>query len=53
MRRTKPLIARVLDDMASAAEDGADLVVHAPGMPGRHFAEWLGVPAVPAALQPV
>jgi sterol 3beta-glucosyltransferase len=53
MRRTKPLMARVLDDMAGAAEGGADLVVHAPGMPGQHFAEWLGVPAVPAALQPV
>ncbi|MGN9787767.1 glycosyltransferase [Nonomuraea sp. ZG12] len=53
MRRSKPLMARVLDDMAGAAEGGADLVVHAPGMPGQHFAEWLGVPAVPAALQPV
>ncbi|MEU8363845.1 glycosyltransferase [Nonomuraea sp. NPDC048882] len=53
MRRTKPLMARVFDDMATAAQGGADLVVHAPGIPGQHLAEWLGVPAVPAALQPV
>ncbi|NUW44533.1 glycosyltransferase [Nonomuraea rhodomycinica] len=53
MRRSKPLMAKVLDDMAAAAEHGADLVVHAPGMPGQHVAERLGVPAVPAALQPV
>ncbi|NRQ37540.1 glycosyltransferase family 1 protein [Nonomuraea sp. NN258] len=53
MRRSKPLMARVFDDMAGVAEAGADLVVHAPGIPGQHFAEKLGVPAVPAALQPV
>ncbi|GAA2899902.1 glycosyltransferase [Streptosporangium fragile] len=53
MRRSKPLMAKVLDDMASVAEAGADLVVHAPGVPGQHVAERLGVPAVPAALQPV
>ncbi|GAA2851471.1 glycosyltransferase [Nonomuraea rubra] len=53
MRRSKPLLAKVFDDMAGVAEAGADLVVHAPGIPAHHFAEWLGVPAVPAALQPV
>ncbi|NRQ36951.1 glycosyltransferase family 1 protein [Nonomuraea sp. NN258] len=53
MRRSKPLMAAVFDDMADVAEQGADLVVHAPGIPGQHFAERLGVPAVPAALQPV
>jgi sterol 3beta-glucosyltransferase len=53
MRASKPLMARVFDDMATVAEDGADLVVHAAGIPGQHFAEALGVPAVPVALQPV
>nr|WP_055501208.1 glycosyltransferase [Nonomuraea pusilla] len=53
MRRTKPLMAAVLDDLVTVAEQGADLVVHAPGIPGQHVAERLGVPAVPAALQPV
>lgn len=53
MRRSKPLMAKVFDDMAAAAEDGADLVVHAAGIPGQHLAEALGVPAVPVALQPV
>ncbi|MFE0156619.1 hypothetical protein ACFWY5_56505 [Nonomuraea sp. NPDC059007] len=53
MRRSKPLMAKVFDDMATIAQDGADVVVHAPGIPAHHFAEKLGVPAVPAALQPV
>ncbi|MGN9843963.1 glycosyltransferase [Nonomuraea sp. H19] len=53
MRRSKPLMAKVFDDMATVAEAGADLVVHPPGIPAHHFAERLGVPAVPAALQPV
>ncbi|YCK39645.1 glycosyltransferase [Actinomadura sp. ATCC 39365] len=57
MRRSRPLMAEVFTDMADVLLDGpgqgADLVVHAPGMPGGHVAERLGVPAVPAALQPV
>lgn len=53
IRATKPLMVAVFDDMATAAEGGADLVVHAAGMPGQHFAEALGVPSVPVALQPV
>ncbi|MFI9561571.1 glycosyltransferase [Nonomuraea endophytica] len=53
MRRSKPLMARVLADMAETVEGGADLVVHAAGIPGQHIAEALGVPAVPVALQPV
>ncbi|MFG1708045.1 glycosyltransferase [Nonomuraea sp. M3C6] len=53
MRRTKPLMARVMADMAAAAEGGADVVVHPPGIPAHHIAERLGVPAVPAGLQPV
>ncbi|MEV6040306.1 glycosyltransferase [Nonomuraea sp. NPDC052116] len=57
MRRSKPLMAKVFADMADVAVDGAgqgaDLVVHAPGIPAQHLAERLGVPAVPAALQPV
>ncbi|GAA1761568.1 glycosyltransferase [Nonomuraea bangladeshensis] len=53
MRRTKPLMAEVFANVARVAEQGADLVVHAPSMPGGHVAERLGVPAVLAALQPV
>ncbi|MGP4101175.1 glycosyltransferase [Nonomuraea sp. KM90] len=53
MRRSKSLMAQVFDDMAAVAEAGADLVVHTPSIPGHHFAERLGVPAVPAVLQPV
>ncbi|MGI5291882.1 glycosyltransferase [Nonomuraea polychroma] len=53
MRRSKPLMAKVFDDMADVAEAGADLVVHAPGIPAQHFAERLRVTAVPATLQPV
>ncbi|MER7128385.1 glycosyltransferase [Streptosporangium saharense] len=53
MRRSKPLLARVLEDAARVAEIGADVVVHAPSIPGQHIAEKLGVPAVPALLQPV
>lgn len=57
MRRSKPLMAEVFTDMADVAVNGAgrgaDLVVHAPGIPAQHVTERLGVPAVPAALQPV
>ncbi|MEV7005259.1 glycosyltransferase [Streptosporangium sp. NPDC051022] len=53
MRRSKPLLARVLADMARVAERGADVIVHAPNIPGCHIAEKLGVPAVPALLQPI
>lgn len=53
MRASKPLMAAVLRDMADVAAGGADLVVHAAGIPGQHFAEALEVPSVPVALQPV
>ncbi|WP_246258656.1 glycosyltransferase [Amycolatopsis anabasis] len=53
LRKSAPLMARVLDDMAAAAEAGADLVVHQVGIPGHEVAERLGVPAVPVCLQPV
>ncbi|GAA3738433.1 glycosyltransferase [Salinactinospora qingdaonensis] len=51
--RIRPLIDRVLADMVRVAESsGADVIVHSPTMPAQHVAEWLGVPAVPAVLQP-
>lgn len=53
MRRSKPLMGRVVHDMAQAHREGADLVVHSVGIPGHHVAEKLGVPSVPVALQPV
>ncbi|MDA0566844.1 glycosyltransferase [Streptomonospora sp. S1-112] len=52
MRRIKPLMGRVYAGMADAAEGGADVVVYNPSTPGGHIAEYLGVPAVPALLQP-
>jgi len=52
MRQSKPLMAKVFADMVTAARDGADVVVHPPGIPGHRIAEAMGVPAVPAALQP-
>ncbi|MFD0775679.1 glycosyltransferase, partial [Streptomonospora algeriensis] len=54
VRRAKGDMARVLDDMATAADRcaGADVVVHGIGYPGHHVAEYLGVPSVPVALQP-
>ncbi|MFI6507250.1 glycosyltransferase [Streptosporangium sp. NPDC050855] len=53
MRAGKPLMARVFTDMVAVAEDGADLVVHGPSIPGHRIAEALGVPSVAALLQPV
>ncbi|GAA1003340.1 glycosyl transferase family 1 [Acrocarpospora pleiomorpha] len=59
MRASKPLMARVFADMVAAAFDTAsgtgpyDLVVHGPSIPGHRIAEELGVPAVPALLQPM
>ena len=52
MRRSKPLMARVFADMVAATPGGTDIVVHAPGIPGHRIAEAIGVPAVPAAMQP-
>ncbi|WP_017596340.1 glycosyltransferase [Nocardiopsis potens] len=52
VRRITPLMHRVCEDMADAAEEGADAVVHLVGTPGHHIAERLGAVAVPVALQP-
>ncbi|GAB3706998.1 nucleotide disphospho-sugar-binding domain-containing protein [Nocardiopsis oceani] len=52
LRRIKGATGRVYEDMADAAEDGADIVVHTVGLPGQHIAEYLGARAVPVALQP-
>jgi sterol 3beta-glucosyltransferase len=52
MRRSKPLMERVFADMVAAAPGGTDIVVHPPGIPGHRIAEVMGVPAVPAAMQP-
>jgi sterol 3beta-glucosyltransferase len=52
MRRSKPQMARVFADMLAAAPGGTEIVVHPPGIPGHRIAEVMGVPAVPAAMQP-
>lgn len=53
MGEARPAMLRVLRDMAATADPNAEVVVHPPNLPGDHIAEWLGVPAVPVALQPV
>lgn len=53
MRRFRPMMTRMLEDMAAAAEGGTDLVAFQPIVPGHEVAEWLGVPAVPVGLQPI
>lgn len=53
VREAKPAMVRVLTDMASAADAGADLVAHQANSPAQHIAEWLGVPAVPVGLAPM
>src|SRR5579859_3905551 len=52
-RSTGRATAGLLPGATAAAQLGADLVVHHPVLPvGPHLAEFLGVPAVAAALQP-
>ncbi|GIJ73826.1 glycosyltransferase [Virgisporangium ochraceum] len=52
MRELKQMIPNVLAECWAAAADGADVVLHHPGLSvGQHIAEKLGVPAVPTALQ--
>ncbi|PRX98804.1 glycosyltransferase [Allonocardiopsis opalescens] len=52
MLASRPAMIRCLAEMAEVAADGADVVVHMPGVPVHHVAEKMGVPAVPGALQP-
>lgn len=50
-RRPIQAVALGLDPLLAAAA-GADIVVHPPGLPAYLIADFLGVPAVPACLQP-
>ncbi|WP_017587625.1 nucleotide disphospho-sugar-binding domain-containing protein [Nocardiopsis ganjiahuensis] len=52
LRRIKDATGQVYEDIADAAESGADIVVHTVGLPGQHIAEYLGARAVPVGLQP-
>lgn len=52
LRRARPLLTRALEQMAGLAAPGVDAVVHMPLVPAQHIAEKLGVPAVPAVMQP-
>lgn len=47
-RKRPALINSILKEMASAGDEGADIVVHNPIIPGHGVAERLGVPSVPA-----
>lgn len=42
----------LLREFWKVAEEGADVIVHQPGLVGHHIAEKLGVPAVTSVLQP-
>jgi sterol 3beta-glucosyltransferase len=42
----------VLADLAAIAREGADVLVYHVILPGQQLGEWLGIPAVPACMQP-
>ncbi len=52
IRKLRSIRQRMVDDMFSAAELDADVVVYHAGLPGHYIAEWLGVAAVPTCLAP-
>lgn len=52
-RFVRPLLGRLLDDLAALSPVDADLVVFYPVIPGQEVAERWGVPAVAACLQPI
>ncbi|WP_026876824.1 glycosyltransferase [Jiangella gansuensis] len=57
VRRTFAAVTtRVVRDMAAVADDGADVIVHdpiVPGYAGHHIAEHLNIPSVPVCLEPM
>lgn len=53
MRKFRPLMAKVLQDMAEAAREAADLVVCHPSGPLHLVGEQLRVPAIPVCLEPI
>ncbi|MBB3037048.1 glycosyltransferase [Hoyosella altamirensis] len=54
VRRTRRYMDTVLEEIAGvAAHADYDLVIHHTLVPGQHIGEYLGVAAVPVALQPV
>lgn len=52
MLKSRRLAPPVLQDMASTVALTPDIVVYQLGLPGHEIAERLGVPAVPACLEP-
>lgn len=52
IRRAKPELRKVLDDIAAVPADDVDVVVHAVNSPVQFLAEKLGVPSVAVGLQP-
>ncbi|GAB3743231.1 glycosyltransferase [Microlunatus parietis] len=52
IRRTSPMLRRMLDELAAVPAAGADVVVHPVNLPMQHLAEKLGRPAVGVGLQP-
>jgi sterol 3beta-glucosyltransferase len=51
-RKYRPMMDEVLDDVATVAREGADVLVHHVVLPGQQVGEWLGIPALPVCMQP-
>lgn len=52
MQAARKLKSRLLDDLAAAADEEADIVVHHAVLPGNELAERLGAPSVPVCVVP-
>lgn len=52
LRNGKVCDIEALRELSTVSNTEADLVVHELSHPGRHIAEWLGVPSVAVSLQP-
>lgn len=51
-RKYRPMMDEVLEDVATVAREGADVLVHHVILPGQQLGEWLGIPALPVCMQP-
>lgn len=52
MHKSRLMMRKVLDEIAALTDRKFDMVVHLPAIPGNEIAEYMGVPSVPACLQP-
>jgi sterol 3beta-glucosyltransferase len=52
IRHHRAMMAPVFDDLASVADEDADVIVHHSMLPAHEVAERMGVPAVPVCIGP-